>query len=316
MNKFLISHIPIGPTYKDRVVHNIKKYEAYKYFDVLITTDDPEYPGFDDIKHLPNVFIDDLSVHRDKYPEFYEVERIPAEKRSEEIYKDQFKENRAKGYRYPLNIQRFVLLYENIGNYDCIIMADCDTVPLHTEEQYKIFEHYVNVMAANSVSSNRAHYVWSQEEVVEFTKLMNIELNKDCNYIDIIQGFDNPLKILKLKSKEKIQSFFNTWNHCCRRLHFHNKHSMILGGSWGEYSEILYAIVYTLENIKVNLTAHDYISLNQFYTYTHLEDRFWDNVIHHKNIDITQNTKENFIKKNMETLIEFYRSTGQEFNHD
>jgi len=75
MNKVLISYTPIGPTYKDRVIDNIKKYDAYQYFDVLILTDDPQYPGFDAIRHLPNIHIDDLTVHRDKYPEFYEYEK-------------------------------------------------------------------------------------------------------------------------------------------------------------------------------------------------------------------------------------------------
>lgn len=315
MNRFLLSYIPIGPTYKDRVIYNIKKYEAYKYFDVLITTDDPEYPKFDEIRHLSNVFIDDLNVHRNKYPEFYEIEKLPTEKRSEAIYKDQFNHNRAQGFRYPLNIQRFVLLYERISKYDAIIMADCDTVPKHSKQQYDSFEMYVNQMKPNTVSSNRAHYIWPQDEVIQFTKLMSLELNKEYDQIKNIQSFDNPLKVLKFESKEKIQSFFDTWNYCCRKLFFDRKDSMILGGSWGVYSEILYAITYTLENIELNLTHHDYISLGEFYTYTYLEDRFWDHVIHEE-LDISQDTKQAFIQKNIEKIRELYNKWGQEVNHE
>lgn len=314
MNNGLITYMPIGPTYKDRVVDNIKKYDAYQYFDVLILTDDPQYPGFDAIRHLPNIYIDDLNVYRDRYPEFYAFEKIPTEKRSESIYKDEINANLKIGFRFPMTIQRFVFLYENISNYKYIVLADCDTVPLFSLDEYKNFEVYLDTMKVNTVSSNRAHYIWEQDEIVKFTETASKNLNKNC--LKPIQSFDQPLKVLKFESKEKIQSFFDTWNYCCREVYFSNRPSAISTGSWLVCAEVFYAIVYALENIELNLTTYDYNSLQKFKTYTYLEDRFWDNVIHHENIDITQNTKENFIKKNMETLIEFYRRTGQEFNHD
>ena len=57
------------------------------------------------------------------------------------------------------------------------------------------------------------------------------------------------------------------------------------------------------------------MQLKNFKTYTYLEDRFWDNVIHSEQIDTLQETKEDFIKKNFEILKEFYAKTGQEFNY-
>jgi len=314
MNKVLISYVPIGPTYKDRVIDNIKKYDAYQYFDVLILTDDPQYSGFDAIRHLPNIYIDDLTKHRNKYPEFYEYEKIPTEKRSESIYKDEINANLKLGFRFPMTIQRFVFLYENISLYNYIIQADCDTVPLFSLDEYKNFEAYLETMKVNTVSSNRAYYVWEQDEIVKFLETASKKLNK--NYQKIVHSFDQPLKILKFNSKEKIQSFFDTINYCCREVYFSNKPSAISTGSWLVCAEVFYAITYALENIELNLTTHDYNSLQKFKTYTYLEDRFWDNVIHDKNIDTLQNTKEDFIQKNMETLIKFYESTGQEFNHE
>lgn len=65
-NKILITQFIVGPTYKDRIKYNLNKYrESYKFFDVVILTDDVEY--FADTSY-DNVFFVDIDTLRASSP--------------------------------------------------------------------------------------------------------------------------------------------------------------------------------------------------------------------------------------------------------
>jgi len=318
MSKVLLGYTAIGPTYKDRVVYHIKKYEEhYKYFDILILTDDPEYFKFGEIKHFSNVIIEDLNKHREQFPEFLEYEKLVEEKISNSIYRNQIVELSLQGFYFPLHLQRFILNYENLDQYQGIIMLDCDVAPVIDENGYEKFVNYFDRMPINSVSSNKCYYTWEdrpkvKDFIYECISELGITNQKDLSVVD---GFDNPLKLLKFEGIEKARSFFNMWNYCLLKSFKSKDRDFLIPRAWGDASEVIISILYTLENIKVNKDNIDYNIMNYFRSYTYPEDRFWNDVTC-LNFNISSNSKEEFIKVNYEKLKEFYKNYHQEFPYE
>ena len=168
---------------------NLQMFDSYKFFDVLILTDDEEY--FNDLNY-PNVKIMDLNHYRNLYPEFNKYEHVPEEKKDNEVYKKQFHELMSQGKRFSINLQRFSLLYENIHKYKFISILDCDMIPVYTEEEFDNFQHYLNdVMPVNSVSTNRAYYTRNTEKNLLILDKYNKELNKGNSDFEYpIEGCD------------------------------------------------------------------------------------------------------------------------------
>jgi hypothetical protein len=306
MNKILLGYLCTGPTFKQRIIENIKKFPSYKYFDVLILTDDPEY--FNEIESYSNIIIKDLNKYREQYPEFLPFEVLPTEKQDETKYKQEICSN---GVKYPLHLQRFILKYENIDKYKFITLADCDMSPIHNDFDFEQMMNYLeNDISFNSISSNRCYYEYKELNIIDFTKLMADELNKDIDLSYPLNSFDGPLKIYKFESKEKIDEFFNTWNYILYNIL--TKHDTLIKGSWNMLSEEILAVIYRLTNIKVNSRDIDYDSLKLIRSFTYPEDRFWNDVsCRGMNTDV--NTKNEFIEKNYNELKHFYIDHDQQF---
>lgn len=328
MSKILLGYTAIGPTYKDRVVYHIKKYqEHYKYFDVLILTNDPEYFKFDEIKDFSNVIIEDLNKHRQQFPEFLEYEKLAEEKIDDEKYRNEVVNLYLNGFSFPLHLQRFILNYKNIINYEGVIMLDCDVAPsfkIRNPNHYFItdnspegFFEYFQQMSSSSVSSNKACYNWDKDPMIKQFMLECInELNKEnIKNLDSINGFDNPIKLLKFESGEKIHSFLKSWNHCLLKAFKSNYRNHVIHKAWGDASEIIIALLYNIENFSVNLDHLDYISMNSFKSYTYPEDRFWNDVTS-LGFETFYKSRKEFISNNYQKLKEFYKNYGQEFPYE
>jgi hypothetical protein len=317
MNKVLYGHVATGPTYKNRVVDNILNYESYKYFDVLILTDDPNYHLFDSIRNYKNVFIEDINKYRSNFKQFDKFEVLPESTLDEIQYANQIKNLASQKNRYPLHLQRFMLIYEKISDYKYLLMADCDMKPVMTPDGYEKFMSYLdNDMPENSVSSNRCYYPWQDREYVkEFLFNISNELNREIKDYNLIDGFDNPMKIFKLDSPEKYKSLFDTWNYCLFKAFNDDKDYFIVPMSWGIASEIILSIIYKLENIKVNKEAKDYLGLEGIKSFTYPEDRFWDD-LSHRGFDISGKSKKEFIENNFVKLKNFYLEFNQHFPYE
>lgn len=321
MNKILIGYLPIGPTFKDRVVTNLLNFESYKYFDVLILTDDPEYPGFEKISHMDNVIIDDLNKHRERFPEFFPYEMLPAEKRVEKTYKDEIIGLLSKGTTFPLHLQRFILNYENIDKYPYIFPCDCDVTPIidNQSDYERLLNYLENDMPTNSTSSNRCYQEWqARPGVREFTERWSVKLNRTIDYTTPIDTFDNPFKVYKFESSEKCSQFFNLWNDCLIDA-FSSTEFNIFVGAWNNFCETMLAIVNKLEGIKVNTETKDYQSVSCFRTFTYPEDRYWCFNVNNGGAvipsDKTCDSKDEYVQKNYEELKKFYISYGQKWNY-
>ena len=96
MNKPIISTWGLGPSYRDRVKHNLLKSLETGYdntMDYIILTDVPE--DFDELRSKTNKIIDVINIHevRDQYPYSKKIEYIPLDQ-----------ENYGKEYRDLMNV--------------------------------------------------------------------------------------------------------------------------------------------------------------------------------------------------------------------
>ena len=315
--KILLAYLPIGPTYKDRVVSNLLKFDSYKYFDILLLTDDPEYEGFQKIAHLPNVIIDDVNKHREQFPEFLKYEILFDEKTSDSLYRKQVVEGRTKGEIFPMHLQRFVLNYENIDDYPYIMTADCDVTPIIPNDgEYESLMDYVqNIMRVNSVSSNRCYQEWQDRgDVKEFTKKWAQQLGKHFDPTSPIDTFDNPFKIMKFESPTIRKEFLNIWNMTLLDL-FEHPETQVVFGSWNFSCEMLLAVLYKLGGIRVNKEDVHYTGVRHMKTFTYPEDRFWNDVSG-RGLNVGCESKLEFIKTNEEELKKFYMDYGQDYPYE
>lgn len=308
MSETLICYLAVGPTFKERVITNLERFPQYDLFDVLVLTDDVEFfAGL----NRPNVFIEDLTALRNRYPEFLPYEVLIEEKRDHAVYASEIRGRLNNHLRFPLHLQRFALLYKNISKYSLIALADCDVTPLFTPERYADFlAYFANEVAPNSVGSNRAFYLWERPEVVSWAKDTGVAFKMTIDESRPLCSFDGPLKFFKFKDASAIRRFFELWNATLFKAFKEN--SVILQGSWNCLSEQLLGIVYNLFRMTVDDRRDTGIALTDFKAFTYPEDRFWDD-IGHRHFDISTATKEDFIRVNYDKLKEFYNDYGQPF---
>jgi hypothetical protein len=311
MNNTLLIYYPIGPTFRDRVKSNLQMFDSYKFFDILILTDDIEY--FSDLNY-PNVKTIDINYYRNLYPEFNNYEYIPEEKKDSGKYREQFHDLMRQGKRFSINLQRFSLLYENIDKYKFISILDCDMIPVYTEEEFNNFQHYLNeIMPVNSISTNRAYYTWNTERNLLLLDKYNKELNKNNTSFEYpIEGCDALFKIYKFENSDKVKEFFDTWNYILLDSFKTNNH--LIAGSWNILVEEVLAIVYKLLNIRLNTESVHYIGVGGIKSYNFPEDRYWDDWTH-RGFDVSSTSKEDFIAKNYEKLKDYYNNQGLKFTY-
>lgn len=308
MSGILLIYWPIGPTFKERVKSNLRSFDAYKFFDILLLTDDEEY--FNDLQY-PNVKIMDLNYYRSLYPEFNEFEKLPEEKRDSGLYKNQFNQLLDQGKRFSINLQRFALLYENIDKYKYISILDCDMIPIHDETDFDEFKNYLdNTMPVNSISTNRAYYTWDTPENLQILSKYSKELSKDINISYPIEGCDGLFKIYKFENYSTLQEFFNVWNYILFDSFKASNH--LISGGWNILIEEILAIVYKLLNIRVNSEPMHYHGVNKIKSFNFPEDRYCEDWTH-QDFDVSAINKEDFIDRNYDKLKSYYEHQGLKF---
>jgi len=129
MNKPIIATWGTGPTYRNRIKHNIQKAIDTGYdniMDYIILTDYPD--EFDDFRKTNNKIIDIIDIHklRKDHPWSEKHEYIPLGK-DEKSYGEDFwnsKHVRGKEFSYALN--RFSLPRISELGFSKFVMSDCD----------------------------------------------------------------------------------------------------------------------------------------------------------------------------------------------
>lgn len=302
-NNTLLIYWAFGPSHKDRMISSIKNFTALKYFDILILSDNDEYFKID----YPNVVVRDIKKYMNLYPEMNEYEVLPKETVDYSGYVRDLVDIRNSQIRFPCNLQRYGLLYENINNYQNVIICDCDMLPTHDEEQIKKFEDFFkNEVEVDTVCSTMALYEWNNDETLELLKKYATELNKNIVNEYPIIGFDSLFKIFKFSGPEKIKEFFEVWNYIVIDTYKNQNH--LLQGSWNILPEVILGVVYKLIGLKVCTDSKYYNHLSEFRNFTYPEDRYWDNITGNANFVFCETIKE-AIEKNYEGYLNFYQNT-------
>lgn len=319
-NNFLLVWTAVGPTFRDRMVQNITQFKQCEKYDILILTDLPQDYRLDPIRNFPNVIIEDLYKHRNMFPEFIVHEVLPAPTESEVDYKNEIINQLTVQQKcYPIHIHRFALNYEHLDKYSHVIMCDCDTIPVHSDEQYELAYNYlINDMPIDSVSSYTGIQHWDKPVIMEFCDDVMRELNIPTNYhSNPLLAFDNPFKVFKFSSVEKARELFRMWNYCLLKLYNGDASTRghVLPGSWQNTPEPLHAVLFKIGNIKVNTHQPSSDLLRIFKTFTYPEDRWWNGPIGGYHFDFMVDTKKEFIEKNYELLRKFYTEWHQTFTY-
>jgi hypothetical protein len=333
MNKILIVHLCIGPTYKNRLINNLKTYPGYNNYDVFILTNDVNY--FHSIAHMENVFLQDMDEIRKDYPWSIELEPVPKEKTdqtkyAEEIWGDSI-------FKFPTLVERFVFLWDKVTNYDGFVFMNCDVIPLVNSEQHKVMEDYFS----NPLIKYPQQELWYlknelgelddtlKDKIVvipggfaygdpdqPFLKDDAIDINNKYKITDReIKGkfisTDGNFTTIKFPNKSMMMPFFELLNNICYDILVDKKYFMMsTAPSWNLHAEFILSIAFKLfDSVAFPLSFGSGIVSNvTFRIDCYPEDRFWNFSGGFINSDIS---KEDFIEKNYDELKRFYENRGQ-----
>lgn len=318
-NKILITQFIVGPTYKDRIKYNLNKYrESYKFFDVVILTDDVEY--FADTSY-DNVFFVDIDTLRASSPWSIQNEKFPQEKRSESLYAREFVMSAVK---IPTLIRRFVFLLPGIEEYCGYIFMDADAIPIADEATYPVIENYFCHATTHPEYggniSDRICVIPGIEDGYDVTHhgfLLEYanRINDKYKIRDVVNPSfmltDGNFRTLRFGNKAQIIPFFELVNNTIMDI-IRGEYSLLgIGIIWNMHSEYILAIAFNLMGaVGYPMTAGTGIHPQScFRIDSYPEDRFWHSGIGFKMTD----TRDEFIRLNYDDLRTFYTNRGQEW---
>ena len=321
-----------GPTYKKRLLNNIKTNKGYEKYDVLIITDDVEY--WDDIKNKENIFIEHIDDLRKDYPWSIENEKLPNEKRDEIKYAKEIIEN---DFKFPTLLHRFSFIWKNAQNYDGFIWPNTDVLPKEITENHVIeMNNYFSKKEFLSSGTNK-NYTWctdidlpkkhiimcpgghpydSHEQhshLVDYTKKINEKYKiTDKEIIHNFLMFDGNFTTYNFPNKTYYFKFFDLINNIIKE-YFENKDEFFkIGGNtiWLTGQEYITSIaMYLMNGTMIPLNTCNILGSQTFDICCYPEDRFWN---WGWDRDINEG-QEGFIRKHYDKLKHFYESRGQKW---
>ena len=129
MNKPIVATWGTGPTYRNRIKHNIQKAIDTGYDNIMnyiILTDYPE--EFDDFRKSNNKIIDILDIHkiRKNHPWSEKHEYIPLGKDEKSYGEDYWNSKHKKNKNFSYGLNRFSLPAIAELGFNKFLMCDCD----------------------------------------------------------------------------------------------------------------------------------------------------------------------------------------------
>jgi hypothetical protein len=330
-NNALLVCLGIGPTYKKRLLNNLKTNNGYDKYDILLITNDVEY--WYEIKNKENIFIEDIDDLRKDYPWSIENEKLPIEKRDEIKYA---KEIIFNNFKFPTLLERFCFIWKNAKNYDGFIWLNTDVLPKEiVDKQVEGMNKYFSkkefsnslfgldidtpkkqiVMCPGGSKFDMHHY----PILVEYTKKINNKYKITENSIsNDFYAFDGNFITYNFPNKNYYVQFFDLINNILKD-YFENKEEFFFLGThtiWSTSEEYIVSIVMKLMNgVFVPLNSCNILGNQTFSVNCYPEDRFWNwgwdsPVITESQINEGQ---EGFIKRHYDRLKSFYESRGQKW---
>jgi len=240
MNKPIISTWGLGPSYRDRVKHNLLKSLETGYgntMDYIILTDVPE--DFDELRSKTNKIIDVIDIHkvREQYPHSKEIEYIPLD---QENYGKEYRDLMSVGKDFSYSLHRFSLPRIAELGYTKFVFQDPDVDIRYDkivsgEITEELFWEQFNT-PEDSMKGCHKEYVGvepmpgpeyklitaaaighSSESALQLSSILAYELGKKylTNKSSIILKLDiteGPFRYYNFSSIDKLKTYFNTWN--------------------------------------------------------------------------------------------------------
>lgn len=328
-----------GPTYRNRVKHNILKAKNTGYDKILpylILTDYVD--DFLEFKNDEKIVVDvlDINKERDVHSEWsYEFEHIP-NYLTEIEYGVNYRENTHSGKRFSYALNRFSLPTISKMGFSKFLMCDCDTdirydkiVNGETTEElfWNEYDTPVNTMKGCDLErfdpSRYPNFVgWGPQNIIMANHMRYYLKNKYPKVISDDLGFnwlrdeytqtEGPFRYYNLDSSEKTMSVFKIWDELMR---FGLSDKLFrLQLCPGSYMYIDNAPV-SITNEFLNITP---LNFDKFWHTVNIykADRFYFPQGYHENVNgenlslQISNTKEEFFEKNKK-LIDFWVSRQQ-----
>jgi hypothetical protein len=236
MNKPIISTWGLGPSYRDRVKHNLLKSLETGYdntMDYIILTDVPE--DFDELRSKTNKIIDVVNIHevRDQYPYSKKIEYIPLD---QENYGKEYRDLMNVGKDFSYALHRFSLPRIAELGYTKFVFQDPDVDIRYDkivsgEITEELFWEQFNTPENSMKGCHKEHvgidpgYEFrvasalghSSESALQLSSILTYELSKKypTNKSPIIIKLDvteGPFRYYNFSSVDKLKTYFNVWN--------------------------------------------------------------------------------------------------------
>ena len=292
MNKPIVATWGTGPTYRNRIKHNIQKAIDTGYdniMDYIILTDYPD--DFDEFRSKTDKVVDVLDIHkiREEHPWSKDFEYIPLSRDPEEYGKD-YRESKHAGKEFSYALNRFSLPRISELGYSKFVMCDCDVDIRYdrivnkecTEEEFWAqYDTPVNSMKGCDLENHDlastllpfndflGHNTGLASRI-ELGSILRYELGKKYpqQYINLgpyltqITQTEGPFRYYNLANPELVKTYYEMWDDVMK-ICYDDKflRNLICGSTY-----------MTIDNIPVAI-------VNQFLNITPLHfDIFWHTV--------------------------------------
>lgn len=316
----LIVQCAWGPTYRKRLLKNLRECDGYDLYDVFIMTDQVE--DFKEVMNKENIYIRDINEMRKDYPWSIEYEQIPEEKIDDKKYTEEISK-----LKIPTLLRRFVFLWEKVENYDGFIFMDCDVIPIKNLDTYEITRNYFTNKITKHPFFNDGEDLTgkmivipggqSYEEpyhpfLLEYAKKINEKYKiTDRELVWDFRMTDGNFRTVNFPDKSYCKKFFELINNIVYDTLVEKEYFFLATHSiWNAHSEYIISIALNLFGGAAYPKNTEGIGLGPdlFRVDCYPEDRYWC-----WNLLENAETKEEFIKINYDKLKTFYENRGQVF---
>jgi len=304
MNKPIIATWGTGPTYRNRIKHNIQKAIDTGYdniMDYIILTDYPD--DFDEFRSKTDKIIDVIDIHkiREIHPWSKDLEYIPLSRNAEEYGRD-YRESKHMGKNFSYALNRFSLPRIAELGYSKFVMCDCDVDIRYdrivnkecTEEDFwNEYNTPINSMKGCDIEDHDLINIqlpfydflghnMSLVSRIELGSIFRYELGKKYKteyrnlgpYLNKITQTEGPFRYYNLESSDLVKKYFEMWDDvmkiCYDDIFLAN---LMCGGTYMTIDNIPVAIVNQFLNITPLNFSKFWHTVNIYYTDRHFFPR-------------------------------------------
>jgi len=309
MNKPIIATWGTGPTYRNRIKHNIQKAIDTGYdniMDYIILTDYPD--EFDDFRKTNNKIIDIIDIHkiRKDHPWSEKHEYIPLGKDEKSYGEDYWNSKHVRGKDFSYALNRFSLPRISELGFNKFVMCDCDVdirydrivknecseedfwkqfdTPVNSMKGCDLLTHNLNNLSlpfeSNPVYNSYLNVLIQIGAIIKYQlgkKYINEYKKADGPFHFKITQTEGPFRYYHLENSSDIKKYFDIWEEAML-ITYEDQiiRDSMPGGSYMSIDNLQVAI--TNEFMKIELinfdkfwhTVHIYVQDRHFFPQGHV----------------------------------------------